>query len=530
MGQDAEDAEARMRALLDEARQDDRRHLNDLLKQRDVLIRQELQQQKNYMQQLLKDQQQHQQQLLKDQQQQQQQLFKDQMTQMLFQMQQLFLTTPQNLANPPPLVDPNNINANPGNPIPAPAASGQGAVNVHNVISGAVMSNNTTPPPGSCPPPPAFTITSVNAATQQIASLMNTPVSASQVGAQHPAQNSGQNQLLAAASMLGPNYLLAATDTTGTTPISTVQNPMSAAYTPLLSNNNTIAANQQSQAGSTSLRGRNRSRGPPGARSQTNRRNRRAVKHRWDPDDDDEGEYTDSDTGEENDGYDINRERPERPIYSSKSLHMDKFSGEKGQNFGVWVRQYEGGIKRCVNPHSKRRHQVYNLEWLPTMLQTEAYAIWEKTEHRSTDWEKLKVELELTFEDPTMRTEWRNNLRAYKWDEHNVPLKTYCVKVKRDVDTFDSEIAECPKALKAQYYLRFFNGLPEDYQGQVTLSLTAENQDIDKAMDVCLRFQAYKKNQKEVAAAVVMIDHPSIPSRVNTNKLELTRVKDQLKA
>ena len=219
-----------------------------------------------------------------------------------------------------------------------------------------------------------------------------------------------------------------------------------------------------------------------------------------------------SPTGEEGDGYDINRERPERPIYSSKCLHMDKFSGEKGQLFGVWVRQYEDGMKRCVNPHSKRRHQVYNLEWLPTMLQTEAFAIWEKTEHRLTDWEKLKAELELTFEDPTMRTEWRNNLRAHKWDEHNVPLKSYYAKVKCDIDTFDSEIADCPKALDAQYYLRFFNGLPEDYQGQVTLNLTAENQDIDKAMDVCLRFQNFKKNQKEVVT-----DHPSISSRVNTN-------------
>ena len=163
------------------------------------------------------------------------------------------------------------------------------------------------------------------------------------------------------------------------------------------------------------------------------------------------------------------------------------------------------------------------------MLQTEAYAIWEKTEHRSTDWEKLKAELELTFEDPTMRTEWRNNLKAHKWDEYNVPLKSYCAKVKRNVDTFDSKIAECPKALKAQYYLRFFSDLPEDYQDQATLNLTAGYQDIDKAMEVCLRFQSFKKNQKEVVTAAVMTDHPSISSRVNTNKMELACMKDQLK-
>ena len=59
-----EEIEAQTRALLDGAWQEDRRHLDDLLKQRDDLLKQELQQQKNHIQQLLKDQQQQNQQLL----------------------------------------------------------------------------------------------------------------------------------------------------------------------------------------------------------------------------------------------------------------------------------------------------------------------------------------------------------------------------------------------------------------------------------------------------------------------------------
>ena len=216
---------------------------------------------------------------------------------------------------------------------------------------------------------------------------------------------------------------------------------------------------------------------------------------------------------------------------------MDKFSStNKEQDFSVWVRQFEDAINRSFNPHSRRRHHGYCLQWLPSLLHTEAYAIWERADARRSDWEKLKNELELTYEDPAMRTEWKNNLKAYVWDEKNVPLQNYCAKVKRYVDTFETEMAECPAALKGQYYLRFFNGLPEDYQGQVTLSLTAKSQDIEKAMDVCLRFQSFKKNQnkketaspREVGAAVTFEDR-SVPARITNNEMEIVRMKNWIK-
>ena len=70
------------------------------------------------------------------------------------------------------------------------------------------------------------------------------------------------------------------------------------------------------------------------------------------------------------------------------------------------------------------------------------------------DWEKLKDELELTYEDPAMRTEWKNNLKAYVWDEHNVSLQTYSAKVKRYVDTFETDMADCPKALRGHGQMR----------------------------------------------------------------------------
>ena len=90
----------------------------------------------------------------------------------------------------------------------------------------------------------------------------------------------------------------------------------------------------------------------------------------------DSGDSSGQETGEEGDGYDGNRRRSERPGSSSKSLYMDKFSStNKEQDFSVWVRQFEDAINRSFNLHSRRRHHEYCLQWLPSLLHTEAYAI-----------------------------------------------------------------------------------------------------------------------------------------------------------
>ena len=190
------------------------------------------------------------------------------MTQMMFQMQQMLLVTPQHLANPLPLPgswhtnnNANNINANPGNPIPPPTLA-PGAVASGNGAPSTTANDNTTPPPGTghyppAPPagvsqhPPTLATSSVNVASQHIAPRMTTPTSSNQVETQHSAQSASYNLPAAAASMLRPNYLLAPTGNSGTIPTATVQHPMSTAFTPLF-NNNAIVSDQQSHAGSSS--------------------------------------------------------------------------------------------------------------------------------------------------------------------------------------------------------------------------------------------------------------------------------------
>ena len=237
--------------------------------------------------------------------------------------------------------------------------------------------------------------------------------------------------------------------------------------------------------------------------------------------------------GEEGDGYAMNRKRKEA---QPKSIPVKNFSGEdKEQDFDLWVLQFEAAVDRGINPHSKKRHHEYCLQWISTCLSPYSFAIWMRAEHKLSDWEELKKELAMAYEDPSIRSEWRTNMKALMWDEHNQTLQAYCAKVMRCVDTFDKEIATTVAAKRSNYYLRFVNGLPNDYNEQVRVSCTKEN--IDKALGICIRFQGVKKSRHqdkiksgkpEIAAAATYED-TNTPSRVTYNETDIQRLNNRVR-
>ena len=100
------------------------------------------------------------------------------------------------------------------------------------------------------------------------------------------------------------------------------------------------------------------------------------------------------------------------------------------------------------------------------------------------------------------------------------------------VDSFETEMVDCLPAKKAQYYLRFVNGLPEDYVEHVKLSLPPKCNDVDKAREVCIQFQSCKRtrthNKAEVNASA-LLPHSSIPSRIDQNEADLSWLSDEIK-
>ena len=117
---------------------------------------------------------------------------------------------------------------------------------------------------------------------------------------------------------------------------------------------------------------------------------------------------TDDETGD----YAYNQLRPE--TNTCREIKIEHFSPDnKELDFAIWVNQYEEAVNRSLNPHSKRRHYICCLKWLPSVLKADAYSIWSRAEHKSTNWDLLKAELETAFEDGSIRSEWKTNLKAY---------------------------------------------------------------------------------------------------------------------
>ena len=236
----------------------------------------------------------------------------------------------------------------------------------------------------------------------------------------------------------------------------------------------------------------------------------------------------DPSTGDEGDEYADNRRNPEAK--HTRKIETATFSPtDKEQDFSVWVNQFEEAVNRAVNPHSLRRHHLACKRWISSLLSADAYSIWSRAVHKNGDWTLLKRELELAFEDGSIRAEWKTNMQAYVWDEHGQSLQAYCAKVKRLVDTFETEMAGCPAAKHAAYFTRFLTGLPPDYVQHVKLSLPTTSSDVDKARDVCIQFQSCKrlKAKSEVGANVTFQD-ATVPARVTKNETDIIRLGHKL--
>ena len=236
-------------------------------------------------------------------------------------------------------------------------------------------------------------------------------------------------------------------------------------------------------------------------------------------------------TEDESDAYAYNRERQE--IRSCKKIDICHFSPDDRElDFNIWICQFEDAVNRCLNPHSRRRHHKSCLVWLPSVLKADAYSIWSRSEYRRSDWSSLKAELESAFEDGSLRAEWKTNLKAYCWDEHGQTLQSYCANVKRLVDAYEPEMATCPAAKKAAYFLRFVSGLPSDYIQHVKLALPANSNNMDKARDICIQFQSCKRLQSEEKAEVgasVSLQAPTFESKMRRNEMEIARLQKELR-
>ena len=73
--------------------------------------------------------------------------------------------------------------------------------------------------------------------------------------------------------------------------------------------------------------------------------------------------------------------------------------------------------------------------------------------------------------------------------------------------------------------------MPDDYIQHLNLNMSAKNQRLEKALEICVRLQAYKKAatpaKTEVGASLAFQD-PTLPSRVTKAKTDIIRLSSCL--
>ena len=236
----------------------------------------------------------------------------------------------------------------------------------------------------------------------------------------------------------------------------------------------------------------------------------------------------------EDDDPEYEENRKSRELRDCRKINILPFSpSDKDQDFVIWIDQFQEAVKQQTNPHSQKRHWKQCLKWLPLSLKPDAYAIWSRSAYNRSNWPSLRTDLEESFEDREVRTNWHADMKAFQWDER-MSLRDYRAKVERLVDTFDKEMASMPAIKKIQYYTRFVNGLPEDYREFLGLNLPSKCADIEKALEASERYQSTKKRRQEKSGkseigASANFGDPTVSARVAQNENELKRMQEEIR-
>ena len=187
----------------------------------------------------------------------------------------------------------------------------------------------------------------------------------------------------------------------------------------------------------------------------------------------------DSEEEEGKEGY------PRRRCRQPFSINIDEFEfGKEDANWSSWVKKFETMVKVACNPRNLEEHHKFNLRWRPTKLNLDAHDIFLLCRHKN-NWTKVVKELEEAFDNPECSP-------PCMWDEI-CPLHVFKANVISFVHKIDSEIRDCPRALKKAYYSRFVGGMPEDYVDFIETTLYDSKRTIDRALKVSQQFQIMKK-------------------------------------
>ena len=167
-------------------------------------------------------------------------------------------------------------------------------------------------------------------------------------------------------------------------------------------------------------------------------------------------------------------------------------------------------VKVATNAQSQERLDELCLLWLPLKLAEEAQPLYNRCEHKGTNWPLLHAELDIAFDDPATRRDWIRNMDAYK-KPTKMSLQVYRANVTRLVNRYSPAVVKDEDAYSMKLYNRFVHGLDLDCKEYIEDSIPYGEESLDNAYSQALKYEEKKqkreskddkKEAKGVAAAL----------------------------
>ena len=175
-----------------------------------------------------------------------------------------------------------------------------------------------------------------------------------------------------------------------------------------------------------------------------------------------------------------------------------------------WSDQFVRAVKVATNAQGQERLDELCLLWLPLKLAEAAQPLYDRCEHKGTNWPLLHAELDIAFDDPATRRDWIRNMDAYK-KPTKMSLQVYKANVTRLVNRYSPVVVKDEDAYAMELYNRFVHGLDLDCKEYIEDSIPYGEESLDNAYSQALKYEEKKqkreskddkKEAKGVAAAL----------------------------
>ena len=175
------------------------------------------------------------------------------------------------------------------------------------------------------------------------------------------------------------------------------------------------------------------------------------------------------------------------------SLPIEEFQSGT-DDFESWIELFDTAIAITYKGATDQDKEIAARQWLPLKLDDQARLTLSNV--TGEDWATLKNNLQKALIDPQDEERWNSRTPFITWDGVE-SFQSLATRVKRATDRFHRGDKE------QEYYNRFDQALPFDYNLAFSFNIPKENRTIENALPIAERVRAslLKNKEKETATS-----------------------------